>query len=104
MPRKPNPDIGTVLCPVRTCTATAHVRKMVKGRREGELYAVCPVHGPTMTRGAEFQEWMLANVKIYGPDGPPIPEPVSRAAPEPAPPPPPPPPPAAPARRDFFDW
>jgi hypothetical protein len=102
---KPNADVGKVDCPIRTCDREAHVRKMAKGRRKGQLYAMCPAHGPIMIRGEDYQEHLLEKSRMNGP-GAPAPEPAPKPANDPKPAPAPSPEPAATpkAKRGFFDW
>jgi len=100
---KPNADVGKVDCPIRTCDREAHVRKMAKGRRKGQLYACCPKHGPIMIRGEDFQEHLLETSRMHGPRAA-DPEPAPKPAAAPAPAPVPVPQPAAEKKRGFLDW
>lgn len=101
MASKPNDELGTIECPVKTCDQFASVRKMKKGRRAGELYAACPNCGVIMLRGKSFQEHLLGNAKMASP---------ADAAPAPAQPPkstrtdPPRADPAPAAKSPFFNW
>lgn len=86
MASRPNANIGTVDCPARHCDRKdAHVRKMAKGRRAGQLYVQCPDCGPVMLRGAAFQDWCLERATMNGPPKPPPEPPKPAPAPEPAP-------------------
>lgn len=109
MARKPNEGLGTIDCPVKTCDQVASVRKMKKGRREGELYAACPSCGVIMLRGKAFQEHLLHNGKMASPADPdpdpaPAPEPAPAAPPKPAIKDPPRSEPARAEKSPFFNW
>lgn len=70
---------------------------MAKGRRKGQLYVHCPVHGPIMIRGQDYQDHLLEHARMHGPEGVP-PAPRAEPAPNPAP------EPAAPKKRGLLDF
>lgn len=89
MAKVKSPAIGTVPCPWASCKETAEVRKFAtkasmpgRARFGGKLYADCPRHGRFGSTGsADFQDYILEHATLYGPEGPPAPEPAPVAAP-----------------------
>ena len=83
MPKPINETIGRCACSTPTCDEVADVRKM---RGNGRLYLVCNECGTIRPTGARFQDYILNNADMKGPDDPaPNPAPNPAPAPEPAP-------------------
>lgn len=91
----PNPQIGTVACPVIGCSETCAVRRFAMRaqsdgarRQAGKLYFDCAVHGRFGFDGKEgMQDYILENADIWGSepkgDGDERPSEPQASAPEP---------------------
>lgn len=79
MPKPINETIGRCACSTPGCDELADVRKM---RGNGRLYLVCGECGTIRPTGERFQDYILNNAAMNGPD---VPEPAPAPAPEPAP-------------------
>ncbi len=79
MPKPINETIGRCPCSTPTCDEVADVRKM---RGNGRLYLVCKECGTIRPTGARFQDFILSNATMNGPDDP-APEPAPEPEPEP---------------------
>lgn len=74
----PNPQIGTVACPVIGCSESCAVRRFARRaasdaarRQAGKLYFDCAVHGRFGFDGkAGMQDYILENGEIWGSDQP----------------------------------
>jgi len=74
----PNPQIGTVACPVIGCSESCAVRRFATRaasdaarRQAGKLYFDCAVHGRFGFDGkAGMQDYILENGDIWGSDQP----------------------------------
>lgn len=63
MPKRPNPTIGMVGCPI--CGELGAVRK----DRSERMYYVCHCGGPFPLHGAKGREYVLSKGTIWGPEG-----------------------------------
>lgn len=79
MPKPINPTIGRCKCYGRDCEHDADVRKM---KNKETLYLVCQDCGVIRPPGENFQEYILNNASMNGPDGA---SPVQEKTPEPVP-------------------
>lgn len=82
--------LGEVNCPHHVGAIVADVKRA----KTGKLYYDCPKCGLIMPTRPAFQDWVLSNATLYGPEGkkeapakePPAPKTEAKETPPPAPP------------------